>query len=147
MKGISVIFISLLLFSGCSTGDSNKDFLTEPTFEKEYYEKVTNIKFPKNYKVIASADNGEFVTITIIDLSETDCKKFSTDNKFEPIEDKFPQDLIGVGYLDSVYRQIPDNNKLLRNWGNNKKTNWIYLLDTTTCRLYCQIDYPDWAGT
>jgi len=149
LKKISLIFISFFFLCSCSTEEAKKDAVVEPTFDKVFYESVTSIKFPKDYKFITTADNGEFLTITIIDLNKNDWAKFAKDNKFEPIDDKFSQkqQLFGTNILDSTYSHVPENNKLLRNWGSNKKTNWIYLLDTTTYRLYCQIDYPDAAGT
>lgn len=55
MKYLNVGLLILLLF-GCKS------------FDKDYYERITQIKFPNNYKVIASADNIEFMTITILTL-------------------------------------------------------------------------------
>ena len=117
------------------------------SFEKSYYEKTTNIKFPDNYEFVASADNGEWMTITILDLDKNECKKFVADNNFQPINDFFPR-LDGLAYLDSSVRQLPDKNVLLMNHHDKQpgKTGWTYFIDTTTCRLYCEINYPDWGG-
>ena len=117
------------------------------SFEKSYYEKVTRIKFPDNYKFVATADNGEYLTITILDLDKKDCKKFIADNNFQSISDFFPK-MIGLGYLDSSLRKLPDRKLLLMNYHDKQpgKTGWMYFIDTTNCRLYCEIDYPDSDG-
>ena len=116
-------------------------------FEKSYYEKTTNIKFPDNYKFVATADNGEFMTIAILDLGKKDCKKFITEYNFEPITDFFPK-MIGIAYLDGNLGKLPDRTVSLVKYNDKEpgKVGWTYLIDTTTCRLYCEIDYPDWDG-
>ena len=108
-------------------------------------ELVTNIHIPEGYKFITGVDT-DFIRITILDLDKSKCTEFYKDNKFEPINDTLPQTFIGINYLDSDYRQLPGNNKLLRISGKAKWTTWIYLLDTTTCRLYGQISFPDMNG-
>ena len=136
-KRLTVI-LSLTAFL-VSCGDS---------FEKSYYEKTTNIQFPDKYKFVATADNGEFMTITILDLDKDGCRKFIADNNFQPFTDNFPPRLIGLAYLDSSLRNLPDSKVLLVNRHGKEygKTGWTYFIDTTTCRLYCEIDYPDWGG-
>jgi len=112
----------------------------------EYHnELVTKIHIPEDYKFIAGVDT-DFIRITILDLDKKNCTEFYKSNKFEPISDTFPQTFIGMNYLDNVYRQLPENNKLLKLSGKKNWTNWIYLLDTTTCRLYGHISFPDLNG-
>lgn len=145
MKNILLFLVATILTS-CLGMISN-------SFDKEYYEETTKIKFPDDIKVVATADNGEFVTITIIDLNKSDCKKFIQVNKFESIyKDKnsaftqFAPELIGLAWLDSTYRNLPEKNLLVREMSSEKGTGWTYYIDTLTCRLYCQINYPDWSG-
>lgn len=138
MRNIRVILILLTLL-GCSSGLS---------FEKDYYEKVTKIKFPAKYKVVATADNGEFVTITIIDLDKKDCRKFIAENKFErwDMNNAFPYE--GLSLLGSNYRIFPDTKSYFANYKSKVPglTGWTYVIDTLTCRLYAEIEYPDMGG-
>lgn len=145
MIKISFIVISLLLFSNCSMNNTYKDISSDQNPNEAHNELVTKIHIPEDYKFITGVDT-DFIRITILDLDKKNCTGFYKDNKFEPINDTFPQIFIGINYLDSVYRQLPATNKLLRLSGKAKFTNWIYLLDTTTCRLYGLISFPDWNG-
>jgi hypothetical protein len=126
--------------------------LTSNRFDKDYYEKSTGIIFPRDYKVVTSFDNGEFMTITILDLNKSDCKKFIDDNKFKSTENidslplYSPPNLSGLAWLDSCYGELPDKNLLANEKSFPNGTGWTYYIDTTTCRLYCQINYPDWAA-
>ena len=122
-----------------------KDISPDQNPNEAHNELVTKISIPDGYKFIAGVDT-DFIRITILDLDKKNCSEFYKKNKFESISDTLPQTFIGINYLDSVYRQLPDNNKLLRLSGKTNYTNWIYLLDTTTCRLYGHISFPDWKG-
>jgi hypothetical protein len=142
MKKYLTFFI-LLILTSCGG----------PSFEKEYYEQSTKIKFPMDYTVVATADNGEFLTITILDLNKDGCDKFIRDNKFQTLYNdsnsvlrSFEPQLSGLNFLDSCYRKLPDKNLLVREKSFENGTGWTYYIDTLTCRLYCQINYPDWGG-
>jgi hypothetical protein len=149
MKGISLIFVSFLFFSNCSSNHNNNNnnttSVTNSTFEKAHSEFVTNIKFPEDYKFITGVDT-DVIRITIFDLDKKSCMKFYRDNSFEPIGDTLPRPLACMNYLDSAYRHLPDYKKLLIKYGINNRTYWTYLIDTTTCRLYCHISFPDYNG-
>jgi hypothetical protein len=145
MKNIFLFSFSIFV-AGCFGVSSS-------SFEKDFYEKTTKINFPKDYEIIASIDNGEFLTITILDLSKADCKKFIKDNKFEKlykdtttILKSISPSLNGLYLLDSAYRKLPDRNLLVRDEQFENGTGWNYYIDTLTCRLYCQINYPDKEG-
>ena len=130
--------LCVLLLMSCSS----------KSFEKDYYERITKIEFPNNYKIIATADNGEFLTITILDLDKSSCKDFIANNKFEPVDQTYPINLMGLNFLDSSFSHLPNSKSLLERHVPKQegKVGWTYLLDTTTFRLYCEIDYPDFAG-
>lgn len=119
-----------------------------PSFEKDYYELITKIKFPDQFNTITTSDNGEFLTITILELRKEDCKKFIVENNFQPVDQTHVSYLMGLNQLDSAYQKLPDNKTLFERAVNKipGKTGWTYLIDTTTCRLYCEIDYPDRGG-
>jgi hypothetical protein len=145
MKGVSLIVISFLFFNNCSMDKACKDISPDQNPNGAHNELVTKIHIPEGYKFITGVDT-DFIRITILDLDKKNCTEFYKTNKFESINDTFHQTFIDMDYLDSVYTQLPDNNKLLRLSGKNNWTNWIYLLDTTTCRLYGHISFPDWYG-
>ena len=145
MKYILLFFITIFLASCLS--------MTSDSFDNNYYEKTTNIKLPKDYEVVTSIDNGEFLTITILDLNKSDCKKFILVNKFEALNKdtnsalkNFNPELSGLAWLDSSYRKMSNKNLLVKEKSSTKGTGWKYYIDTITCRLYCQINYPDWGG-
>ncbi len=119
-----------------------------PAFEIEYYEKVTKIKFPTKYNVVATADNVEYVTITILDIDKTDCKKFIIENNFKLAKKEYWHFSVGKHFLDSSYFLLPNtDSSFIRSVGKVPgKVGWTYLIDTTNCRLYCEINYPDWGG-
>jgi len=147
LTGIFLIVISFLFFSNCSSNHNNNNTtsVTNSTFEKAHSEFVTNIKFPEDYIFITGVDT-DVIRITILDLDKNNCMKFYTDNNFEPIGDTLPRPLACIHYLPSPYRQLPDYKKLLIKHGINNRTYWTYLIDTTTCRLYCHISFPDYNG-
>ena len=128
----------MLLLDSCNMQKEN--------FDRNFYEKSTNIKFPDKYKVVATADNGEFVTITILDIEKAECKKFSRDNNFKSVTESFIPNLFGLTLLDTAFQNLPDRDKLLENFGEKDKYNWVYLIDTAKCRVYCEISYPDGGG-
>ncbi len=49
--------------------------------------------------------------------------------------------LYGLQYLDSANRQLPDKKKLLRLKGKSHPVKWMYLIDTTTCKLYIHFSF------
>jgi hypothetical protein len=130
-------FLTLLIACNSHTG-----------FERRYYERTTKIKFPNNYKVVATVDNQEFITITLLDLDKETLKEFATDNNFELPNEKYRPRLLGLFFLDSVYHELPDTKTCLIRYVDKEpgKVGWTYLADTSSGRLYCEIRYPDAAG-
>ena len=119
-------------------------------FEKDYYEKVTSIKFPESYDLVAAADNGEYLTIAILDFDRITCKRFIQKNNFYSVDKRLFKrfKLSGLTLLDSAYQKQPDIQNIMIT-GVSKfygKVGWTYVIDTVACRLYCQIDYPDYGG-
>jgi hypothetical protein len=137
MKNI-LLFSSTIFLVGCLG-------LTSDSFDKDYYEKTTNISFPDNYKVVATADNGEYLTMTILDLGKTDCNSFIKKYGFRPA-DATASVLSGLNWLDKKYQTLPDKNLLVKEKSFDNGTGWTYYIDTLNCRLYCQINYPDKEG-
>lgn len=138
MRLFIIIFLFLNLL-GCTPRQN---------FDKDYYEKVTKIKFPDNYNIVTTADNGEFVTITILDLDKNECRKFIIDNNFERWDKSHSLPFVGLYILDSAYRKFPDSKSYYSNCKGKEpgQVGWTYMIDTLTCRLYCEIEYPDIGG-
>ncbi|MBC8052387.1 MAG: hypothetical protein H7Y13_04940 [Sphingobacteriaceae bacterium] len=120
--------------------------MTQDAFEKDYYQRISGIKIPEGYKVLESVDNGEFLTITVLEFDKAECKSVMDSIKFDLIPQGKNPNLIGLYLLDKENEQILKNKRLLRNWGQTDKNTWNYVLDTVSCRLYCEIGYPDPGG-
>jgi len=117
-------------------------------FDIDFYQKTTHIQFPKNYNVITTADNGEYLTITILDVEKNTLKAFTQQNNFIQVNDESEMKLMGLQFLDSTYHNLPDTKLMLIKQEEKLpgKVGWTYLADTITGRLYCEIDYPDFGG-
>ena len=127
------------LFLSCNTAHE---------FDIEFYQKTTSIQFPKDHKVVATTDNGEFLTITILDIEKNTLKAFTDQNNFIQVKDESETKLMGLQFLDSNYHTLPDTQLMLIKQVEKLpgKIGWTYLADTIAGRLYCEIDYPDFGG-
>lgn len=135
----NILLFSLTIFLASCLG------LTSDSFDKEYYEKTSKISFPENLSVVATVDNGEFLTLTILDLDKSDCKAFIQKYDFGTLTGR-ESVLTGLNFLDKKYRNLPDKNLLVKEKSYDNGTGWTYFIDTVNCRLYCQINYPDKEG-
>ena len=142
---IATVFIVVSISCSPNLENNIKYPQTDSRFNKDHNEQVTKIYLPEDYKFITEVDT-DFIRITIIDLDKKNCAKFYRDNNFKPIDDTLPLTLACINYLDSAYRHLPSNNKMLINSGKVIQTYWTYLLDTSTCRLYCHISFPGYHG-
>jgi hypothetical protein len=136
MKIFALIILTFLLIS-C---DNQIDF------DKNYYERISGIKFPKKYSVIETCDNGEFATTTSFRIDSIMLQEFSKTNHFDTV--KYPFYLFFMG-SNSLKRQKPGlKNKatLLYVSGHSKKNTWLYIIDTKQKMLWVEIQYPDWGG-
>ena len=152
MRQLSKLLLLFIFVTSCSPNNEEKVL----TWEEEY-ELITNIKLPKDYKVISATplNSDDRVKKTIIELNEKDCKDFYENKGFRAVEDTVSPTLFNSKLIDSIYRLIPERNKFIHRYGKQyadptyfkydtkKKANWVYLLDTTNCRLYCLISTAD----
>jgi hypothetical protein len=146
LKKITSIFLLFLLLTNCSTSPENEYYTQDKKLSKlEFFEYMTKIKFPETSRLVTGIDSNSS-TIAVVKFHKSFCSQFYKENKFQTIKDTFAQTLLGQHYLDSNYRQLPDNTKLLRRRGKGNGTLWMILLDTTTCELYCNFSYPDING-
>jgi len=133
-----VYLIALLIFCSCS------DF--EPYFEKDYYEKVSGIKFPGSAKAIESIDNGEFVTTTVFKIDNIKLWEFINFYSFDTVGKPFTLRLFGDSYLKMNKPDYFSDKNLYYKAGTKGKTSWLYLIDTNIKMLWAEIQYPDMAG-
>jgi hypothetical protein len=117
---------------------------TYTSFEKEYYERISEVRFPDHFTLVESIDNGEFITLAVLVLAEKG-NHFVRQYPFKPLSSGWVPPL-GLAYLSPSLRQLPDITKMLEYAGSTKQNSWRYLIDTTTGRLYCEIQYPDMSG-
>ena len=155
MKKIILFSISFLLFN-CGAPDSSEKTLTW----EEQYAQITHVDFPKGFKIISNTppNSNDLIKKTVIEIRQKDCQEFHKSYGFGPVQDTTSPLLFGSKLMDSVYRLIPDRNKFLHLYGKKsaspkyfkynteKGANWVYLLDTKTCRLYCLISKADLNG-
>jgi hypothetical protein len=125
---------------------SNILLACEIQFDKDYYEKVSGIKFPDKYKVLETFDNGEFLTATVFEIDSITLVEFIKKNHFDT-----PQNLTD---LTSFSQSVLKNHKpiftstkniyLLRK--SKDKNHWNYFADLNQKKLWAEISYPDWSG-
>ena len=135
-RKFTLLALSLLLFflHSCSS------------FDKEFYERITGIKFPKNYEVIESYDNGEFYTTTSFKVDSLILKEFISEYKFKELEKIYPSQFLGEHGLKKV---LPDFSHLENKYytaGTKGKNSWLYIVDLHKQILWAEVQYPDMAG-
>jgi hypothetical protein len=118
------IIILTLLFSSCFDNQIN--------FEKDYYEKTTRIKFPENYTVLETFDNGEYLTGTVFQMDSLTLLKFIIDNHFDTASNYIDTHIMSEGYFRK--------NKPIFNSRQN-----VYFIRKSK-RLWTEVSYPDWSG-
>jgi hypothetical protein len=137
MRHIPIIILTLLL-TAC--------FDNTIKFEKEYYEKTTRIKFPKNYSVLETFDNGEFLTGTVFKMDSLTLQNFIDDNHFDTVSNYLDTHIMSGNYLmknKPIFSSI-HNVYFIRK--SEQKINWTYIADLNSKRLWTEISYPDWSG-
>lgn len=90
MRHFLIIILTVLLTS-CDDRNS---------FDKEFYEKVSPIKFPYKYKVLETFDNGEWLTGTVFQIENTTLRKFVIENHFDTLQNLNDIRLLSNSYLN-----------------------------------------------
>lgn len=117
-----------------------------PSFDKDYYERISGIKFPKKIQIIETHDNGEFFTTTSLKVDSLELKAFIKQYKFEQLNKIYPSQFLGQNALKKV---LPDFNNLQNLYfkiGSRRKNSWFYVIDLKQQVLWAEIQYPDWGG-
>lgn len=137
MKNLLIFFLTLLLFS-CRSGNN---------FDKKYFKDISGVQLPKNYNVIETYDNAEFVTGVTLRMDKKTLVDFLNANKFKIAKNdfSFPQ-LMGEAYLKKEKPPKIGKKGILFLTGHIEKCNWLYIADTTNNLLWAEIRYPDWGG-
>jgi hypothetical protein len=132
----SILFLVMLTFASCTDQYARN---------KNYYERVSGVKVPADYRLLEFYDNGEFETAAAFTVDSVDLQKFITTYNLKPMLDPYSTAAIGIGFQTN--KPSFDNLRhmyMLR--GQNGKTFWTYVADLEKERLWAQINYPDWGG-
>lgn len=132
----SILFILGNLFFSC-----------ESSFNKDYYERISDMKFPEQIRVIETFDNGEFFTTTSFEVDSLSLIKFMNKYKFEQHDGPYPLLFFGEKILKETKPDFNNLNSLYFSIGTKGKNSWIYIIDLKHKILWAEIQYPDWAGT
>jgi hypothetical protein len=118
--------------------------------DQKRYESTTKIKFPSEFQVIAQGVQSEFVEISILQLNKKDKDDFLAINNFKPASGT-NYSLFALKYLDTIHQKISEKDHLFYNYNmyvpKSDDIGWLYMYDTLTNKLYCQVQYPDPGGT
>lgn len=134
MKYLYIFFCSMFL-TACF----------EP-FEKDYYERITNIKFPSNYKVLETFDNGEWLTATVFAVDSMELRRFVLNNKFDTVSDITLLHFWGNAQLSHYPFVLETNSNIYYIRKNRNKNHFTYIADLTKNMLWAEISYPDFGG-
>ena len=137
MRHLPIIILTLLL-SSC--------FDNKIKFEKEYYEKTTRIKFPENYVVLETFDNGEFLTGTVFQMDSLTLRNFINDNHFDTVSNYLDTHIMSENYLKKNKPIFSTTQNVYFIRKSEQKINWTYIADLNSKRLWTEISYPDWGG-
>lgn len=133
------LFVILLFFlSSC--------FDNRLEFEKSYYEKISGIKFPDEYEVLETFDNGEWLTGTVFKIDSLTLVKFITDNHFDTLRNLQDLHLFSENYLTRYSPNFITTKNIFFIRRSEHKNNWTYVVDLNSNRLWTEISYPDWGG-
>ncbi len=137
MRNFSMLILTIMLTScmGCSIG-----------FEKEFYEKVSHIKFPKKYKVLESFDNGEWLTGTVLAIDNAPLKKIIAENGFDTLRKMSDLHFLSNSYLTRHKAEFRTVHNIFFISKSENRNNWTYVVDLNDNRLWAEISYPDWSG-
>jgi len=116
-------------------------------FEKDFFEKVSGIKFPHHYKELEFFDNGEWLTGVVLKIDNSILREFVIRNNFVALRNANDLHFSSNSYLGK-YRVVFSKTRdiyYLRN--SNGKNHWTYIADLKANMLWAEISYPDWGGT
>jgi hypothetical protein len=133
-----LIFISVLLLTSC--------FGNNLSFEKDYYERISGIKFPQKYEVLEAFDNDEWLTGIVLKVDSLTLRDFVVNNHFDAAKNLQDFHLYSTNCLTSQRPNFTSTNNIYFITKSLNKNNWTYVADLNSKRLWAEISYPDWGG-
>ncbi|MCX6317991.1 MAG: hypothetical protein NTW29_11915 [Bacteroidetes bacterium] len=116
------------------------------SFEQNYYERISGMKFPDGIRVIETFDNGEYLTTTTLQTDSSELVTFLNKYHLGQLKNFNANQYLGKTYLK---KHLPDFHNLTNLYcktGSNGKNSWIYIIDIERKLLWAEIQYPDWGG-
>jgi hypothetical protein len=138
MENCHLLFPILVIIFQYSCGTSG--------FNKAYYEKVTGMEFPDNYKIIESEDNTETLSIATLQIDSLDLVNFIRKYNLDTLKMKFPPRLFGIKYLHGRKPDLNNKSVIYFVEGSSKTNKWLYIVDIKQKLLWAEVRYPDWSG-
>ena len=132
-----LIIISAVILTSCDNSNS---------FDKDFYEKVSHIKFPERYEVLESFDNGEWLTGTVLEIEGASLKKFIVENHFDTLQNINTIHFLSNSYLTRHKANFKTVHNIYFISKSVNKNNWTYIADLNDNKLWAEISYPDWGG-
>lgn len=117
-----------------------------PSYDKQYYERISGIKIPASAAVLESVDNGEFMTVTTFSMPARDMAALTSKYGFKSVEGSQVPDFLGNSLLKGAKPAASDVKHCLINIQQKGKSTVIYVADTSQHLLWAEINYPDWSG-
>ncbi|MFT3704154.1 MAG: hypothetical protein QM802_17435 [Agriterribacter sp.] len=81
------------------------------SFDKNYYERITGVKLPKEYKVLQTFDNLEWLTGTAFQLDSISLQTFITKYKFDTLKTSDRVSILNSAYLRKEFQPAIAENK------------------------------------
>ncbi len=134
MKYLYIFFITVF-FTAC----------VEP-FEKDYYERISKIKFPNKYKVLENFDNGEWLIATVLSVDSIELKEFVLKNEFDTVSDIMMLNFFSNSGLTKYPFVLDSTSKIYYIRKSINKNDITYIADLTKNILWAEISYPDYGG-
>lgn len=134
MKQILYILIAVSVFScgvDCETG---------------YIERVSNVGLPKNIEIIECNDNGVTLVATVFHTDSVGIEKLLRENEFEKVPADYSPRFFGMSLLDSANLNFGNKENLFLLEDCIETNSWYFLLNEKRGIVWCEVQYPDWAG-
>jgi len=118
-------------------------FNSSTSFEKDYYERITGIKFPKDYEVLETFDNMEFLTGTVFKIDTVTLRSFVNRYNFQMLTELRDLQLVSVNYLRTYKPSFASTSNIFFIRESKEKNHWTYVADLNRGELWAEIWYPD----
>lgn len=131
-------YVTIILLSACLIACNS-----DPVFEKDYFERITNKAFPKKYKVLESFDNNEWLTGVVLSTEQSTLQQYVSEQGFEIVKDRNDVRFTSNSYLKKYKLDITANQNIYFIQHTSHNNNWSYVADINKGILWCEIIYKD----